>query len=375
MAPSEVRTVAHLIAPAAAGGAESVVLALSASARERSRVIVLNQVVGSSEPPHSFSEQLRKRNVRSHEVRCGRRRYAAEVRAVAELIRRENVDVLHAHGYHSTVVGYFAGRRAGIPIVATVHGYLSRNLKERFYNVVDRLLLRRFDAVIAVSQGIARQLVASGLRADRVMVVQNGLGAPNQAPDRLSARQSLGLDRLEQVVGWVGRLSPEKGADLFLQALSKSADSFRAVVIGDGSELQHLEQLARDLNVENRVQFAGFRADAAELLGAFDVLALSSRTEGTPMIILEAVSAGVPIVAFQTGGIPDLLDVDSAWLVAPLDVTAFGQALRESLASPGERSRRAESARARLGDRLSAENWLERVWRVYDHATRVAGRM
>jgi glycosyltransferase involved in cell wall biosynthesis len=365
---TRVGSVAHLIAPAPAGGAESVVVALTTADLEASRVIVLNQVADATEAPHPLSEQLRGRGVAVDELRCGRRRYVAEVREVAALIRQHGIDLLHTHGYHATVVGYHAARRAGVPVVATVHGYLSRNVKERFYNVVDRWLLRRFDAVIAVSQGIADQLVHSGVARDKVVIVQNGLTAPGRTPDRLRARQQLGLDPDQNVVGWVGRLSPEKGADLFLEALSGSDSTMSAVVIGEGPELPRLQQMAHELNVEEKVRFAGFQPDAAQLLPAFDVLALTSRIEGTPMVILEAVAARVPIVSFAIGGIPAVLDGETAWLVPPEDVRELRVALRAALDSPDERMKRAAAAQRKLEERISSEQWVKRVRQVYDRA-------
>jgi glycosyltransferase involved in cell wall biosynthesis len=364
---SPVKRVAHLIAPAPAGGAESVVLALASGAPDRSRVLVLNQVAGESAPPHTLTQQLRARGIVVEEIRCGRRRYAAEARLVAAWIDREGIDVLHTHGYHATVVGYFAARRARTPVVATVHGYLSRNLKERIYNVVDRWFLRRFDAVIAVSQGIGQQMLASGLDAGKLFVIQNGLTVVH-APDRDRARRELNLDASALVVGWVGRLSIEKGADLLLHAVARMDRGARVVVVGEGAEQNALDRLARELQISDRVWFVGFRPDASALLPAFDVLALSSRIEGTPMVILEAVAARVPIVAFRTGGIPDVLDDDSAWLVPPEDVAALAEALRDALAAPTERDRRATHAMTRLADRLSSDKWLERVWAAYEKA-------
>ncbi|HYC52476.1 MAG TPA: glycosyltransferase, partial [Gemmatimonadaceae bacterium] len=168
-------------------------------------------------------------------------------------------------------------------------------------------------------------------------------------------------------------LSPEKGADLLLQAL-RGADPMRAVIVGDGEERPRLERLAAELGVADRVTFAGFRAAAADLLPAFDVLALSSRTEGTPMVLLESVSAGIPIVSFAVGGIPDLLDEQSAWLVPPLDVNGLRVALGAALVSAPERAARASAARQRLSERLSPERWLARISLVYDQAARVARR-
>ena len=370
-------TVAHLIAPAPAGGAESVILALASAASDRSRVIVLNQVATGDDAAAPLSEQLRERGVTYDELRCGRRRYAAEVRAVAKLLRREAVSLLHTHGYHATVVGYFAAKAAGLPVVATVHGYLSRNAKERFYNVVDRFLLRRFDAVIAVSRQIAEQLSASGVPSSRVHVVQNGLSDRGAVlpSDRRRARHLLGVSETAPLVGWVGRLSPEKGADLLLDALAESDSTIQAVIVGDGAEAAALRERAARLGLSARTIFTGFRGDASALFPAFDVLALTSRREGTPMVLLEAVAAHVPIVAFRVGGIPDLLDDTTAWLVPPGSVSLLGEALRDALQSPERRAERAAAARRKIAEALSGERWLQRIDEVYRVALTTSPRM
>ena len=372
MTPSGSGAVAHVIAPSPSGGAESVVVALATAAADVSSVAVLNQTAAPADPPHPIAEQLRRRGVVVEEVRCGRRRYRAEAQQLATLLRRWRSTIVHTHGYHGTWVGYQAAQHAGIPAVATVHGYLTRSLKERFYNVLDRRLLRRFDAVIAVSEGIREQLIASGIPATRVHFVQNGF-APAAAMSREDARALLGLRDDLKVAGWVGRLSPEKGPDLFIRALAQTDPAVHAVVVGDGPEMPRMVALADTLGVSrDRVRFAGQLPDAARLLRAFDVLALTSRIEGTPMVILEAVNAGVPVVAYSVGGIPGLLSPDCAWLVPPADVKAFALALEEALGAASTGPVRAARAREQLMDRLSVEQWLRRVREVYggikDHA-------
>jgi glycosyltransferase involved in cell wall biosynthesis len=362
-------TVVHVIAPSPAGGAESVVVALAATDSRRTRVAALNQVADAFAPAHPLVEQLRARGVVAEEVRCGRRRYRAEVGALAALLRAWNAGLVHTHGYHGTWVGYHAAKRAGTPVVATVHGYLTRSLKERLYNHLDRRLLRRFHAVIAVSRPIHDQLVASGVDPRRVHLVQNGM-SPAQTLDRAGAREVLGLQPHARVIGWVGRLSPEKGPDLFLHALASLDRDAQAVIIGDGPELASLRILAERLRLTpDRLRFAGQQADAARLLPAFDALALTSRMEGTPMVVLEAVAAGVPVVTFEVGGIPGLLDRDSAWMVPAGDVAALGAALNRAVAPGSDGTARARHARERLQETLSPERWRDRVWQVYDRAT------
>ncbi len=354
--------VAHLIAPAPAGGAESVILALTRAAPDRTRVITLNQH-GHEDAELPFTRQLRENGIVVDEVRVGRRQYRREAREVARLVRAHGISLLQAHGYHGNIVGWLARRAAGVPVIGTAHGYLDRDVKERLYGRLDRWVMRRLDAAIAVSSGLERILLEHGHRRDRLAMIRNGMPAAPRLHERPQARAELGIRGDGPVVGWIGRLSIEKGADLFVDAIEATAPSVTGVLIGDGAER---ERLAARIGTSSRVVLAGQRPDAARLLSAFDLLAISSRTEGTPMVVLEAIGAGVPIVSFRVGGIPDVIDEASGWLVPALDAAALARALDEAIAVPDEARQRAARALARVTAELGIEAWLARVWALYE---------
>lgn len=364
-------TVVHIIAPAPMGGAESVVAALASARRESTAVIILHQGAAPDTPELPLTRVLRQAGVTVEEVRCGRRRYVAEALMSARVLKRMKASVVHTHGYHGNFVGWLAARVTGTPVVATAHGYLGRDTKERLFDAFDRFLLRRFDAAVAVSPGIRDLLEKRGVRPERLFLVQNGVAVSNSRLDPARAREELGLPADMPVVGWIGRLSFEKGADYFVRATAALSSRCCVVLVGDGMERAMLEGLAADLHVggdTGKLRFAGFREAAAELLPAFDILCLTSRTEGTPIVILEAVSAGVPIVAFSVGGIPALLDETSAWLVPLGDVEAFSRAVDDALASSSERRSRAATARRNLSRLLDVDRWAGELQRVYSFA-------
>ncbi len=364
--------VIHVIAPGLPlGGAEAVVEALAAADRSRTQVFVLSQIPREG-PPHPFQARLRERGITSREIRCGRRRYRAEVDAVEKELLTTKARVVHTHGYHADAVTYFAARRLKIPIVSTVHGFIRRSWKEHLYNVVDRRLLRRFNGVIGVSPAIVKELAGAGIAKDRIHFVPNGLGSPARRIGRADARAELGINDDRPVIGWIGRLSIEKGADLLLKAVALCDVPAHVVVIGEGPELPKLTAMLQSFpdEIRDRITLAGYRADAAGLLSAFDVFALSSRSEGTPIVILEAVAAGVPIASFAVGGIPHLLNDEIAFLVPAGDVKALGTALTDVLTAPGEAAKRARLAQAKLQDALSADRWLDGMQQVYRQATR-----
>jgi glycosyltransferase involved in cell wall biosynthesis len=167
-------------------------------------------------------------------------------------------------------------------------------------------------------------------------------------------------------VGWVGRLSGEKGPDLLLDALARiNRPDITTVLLGDGPDRAALERRVAEGVLRSSVRFVGGQVQAARLFSAFDVLAISSRTEGLPMVMLEAVAAHVPVVAFAVGGIPEVLDHATGWLAPPGDCDTLGRHLAAACDDIPGRSTRALEAARRSADLLATESWMEAVERVY----------
>src|SRR5262249_54808682 len=134
--------------------------------------------------------------------------------------------------------------------------------------------------------------------------------------DRAAARSALGLDPNQFVIGWVGRMTPEKGLDVMVDAMKALVDSpVMLCAVGDGAERAPCEARAASLGVSDHIRWAGLVREAGRYFQAFDVLALSSRTEGVPMVVLEAMAAEIPLVVTAVGGIPDVVSPREAMLV------------------------------------------------------------
>jgi glycosyltransferase involved in cell wall biosynthesis len=170
----------------------------------------------------------------------------------------------------------------------------------------------------------------------------------------------------------VGRLVPAKGADVFVDAVSILGDlRFCAVVIGEGAERPRLEAAIRTAKQEDKILLAGHVDDAAPLFKAFDLFVLSSRTEGTPITLFEAMAAGVPVVATAVGGVPHVLSSREALLVPPEDPRALAQGIRSALSAPQDSAERAERASKRLESDFTADQWLQRHELVYREVARM----
>ena len=350
----------HVLSPQAAGGLERVVELLAGGMAERGHAVaavVLLDPTGAAPP---IVEALEASGVAVTTVRAPARFYWREARAVSDAARSFQADIVHAHGYRADVVSVMAGRGRTQRLVSTVHGFVGGDPKNRLYEWLDRLVLRRFDAVIAVTASLHERMVRSGVSARRISLIENGVG-PDRALERDAARASLGLPRDRPCVGWIGRMSIEKGADLLVESLRPLATGGTEIVlIGDGPERNELERSAGP-----GFRFMGRVDDAGKYVAAFDVLVLSSRTEGTPMVLLEAMQAGVPVAAFGVGGVPSVLEGEVGWLVSPGDVEGLRESVQAILANPAEARRRADRGRARAQERFSLDAWLDRVESVY----------
>jgi glycosyltransferase involved in cell wall biosynthesis len=362
----------HIIAPSSVGGAEQVVLDLSralAFAGEEVHVAAVLDLVDA----HPFLRQLQE-PVRAHPIRLPPRAYGRERKKVKELFRDLAPDVVHTHGYRADVVDGPLARAAGIPAVTTVHGFTGGGLKNRMYELLQRRAHRGFDAVVAVSRPLAGELVRGGIAEERVHTIPNAREAPGELLSPGEARERLGVETDAFHVGWIGRVSHEKGPDLHLEALSRLRDlPFHATVIGDGRSREELTRRTLELGLADRIRWAGVIPEAGRLLRAFDVLVVSSRSEGTPMVVLEGMAAGVPLIVTRVGGVPDLVREEEAVLVPPESSGSLAEAVRRVFRDPEAARERARRAARRFEDVSSTEEWAAAHVALYSGLARNGG--
>lgn len=307
-------------------------------------------------------------SVKIREIRVppGLRHLVAERRAVRSLLSSHRPDLVHCHGFRPDILDSGIARGLGIPTVTTIHGESFMGGKTRVYEWLQWRNYRRFDAVIAVSSRLHQTAAARGVAPGRLRLIRNAWPGGVEFMSREAARAELRLAPNEPTVGWLGRMIPVKGGDLLLQALAMpSASGVTAVLIGDGAERERLRAIASQLGVEARVHFTGGIEGAARLLPAFDAFVLSSRSEGTPIVLLEAMSAGVPIVAARVGGVPDMVGEKEAVLVPPNDPDALASGLNHVLGHREAAEALARQARRRVEDQFSNTAWLKRHEDLY----------
>jgi len=356
----------HVVAPRDVGGLERVVQLLAQGQVRSGEEVHLAAVLEEGDANHPLIDALAAEGVTTHPIILPRRGYWRERAAMLELVRQLQPTVVHTHGYRPDVVDAGAARRLGIPTVTTVHGFTGGSWRNRFYERLQRRAYRAFAAVIVVSRPLGEELTRDGVPPHRVHLVQNAW--PPNAPslDRIAARRALGLSEGGFVVGWAGRLSDEKGPDVLIDALVHLTDLPVTVsMVGNGQQHGSLVARARQLGVERQVRWHGVVPDAGRYFAAFDVFVLSSHTEGTPIVLFEAMAAGVPIVATRVGGVPDVVSPAHAALVAPSDPVALAAEIRAVYRDPASGRARAQRAGERLLSDFAIAPWLERYAAIY----------
>ena len=289
-----------------------------------------------------------------------RRVSAAYARALRRLAKDERFDLVHAHVYASAAAAAIATLGTDVPLVITEH--TEAVWRDRGARLVTRWFCRRASRVIAVSDAVKRRLVKQDdIPPGKLALIPNAVPAnPDSGSGTPPLRDEL---RDRPLVGVLARLQPEKGVATFLKAgahVAKVVPQACFIVVGDGPLRTELEVLVRRLCIEQNVRFLGFRSDPRALIELLDVLVVPSLTEGAPLVVLEAMAAGVPIVASAVGGIPDQIRHEGeGLLVPPGDPEALGDAVLKLLRDPGLARRMGAS-----GCRKSAS--------VFSHATMVA---
>lgn len=344
--------VVQVIAPAPFGGAETVVLQLLGSLAGV-QLPTTTVALGVTDPSrHAWVCALREAGC---DVQCPPPSRSREFWQLAELLRKPGLVAVHSHGYRADFAAFLA-RPRGLRWVSTAHGFTGGGARMQIYEGADRWLLRRADRVLAVSSRL-QALLSHGRPADpRVQLVRN-VPAIIDRPGRAEARAVLGLPADATLVAWVGRFSHEKGADRLPALFAAPELACSLALVGDGplrepvlaglAPLGHLD-----------VQWLGVRRDIGRLLAAFDLLVLPSRTEGMPMVVLEAMAAGVPVAAFAVGDVGHAITERTGWCVAPDDLQALTAALTAALRDVSAREAKGAASRAYLAAHFPTHEWL-----------------
>lgn len=377
--------VVQLITRLIVGGAQETAL-LTAALADGSRfehVLVTGPQTG---PEGSLHDQARDRGVALMVVpelvrEVDPRRDLSVVPALVRLFRRLAPDVVHTHSSKAGIVGRWAARRAAVPrIVHTVHGWPFHAHQHPAvaagWRTLERVTAPLADRLVVVAETDRAKGLAAGIgRPDQYVTVRSGLELSGYGADALSraaVRHELGLPPDAVVLGAVNRLSAQKDPLTLVRALATPlgrSPSTRLLLVGDGPLRAQVEAQIEQLGVSSQVVLTGLRLDVPRLLTAMDVFVSTSRWEGLPRTVLQAMATGVPVVATATDGIVDVVASERTGLLAPVgDAAAVGAHAQRLIEDVGLRGRLVRAAAQQLPD-FDATGMVRQLEELYqaDH--------
>ncbi|MFL6246940.1 MAG: glycosyltransferase family 4 protein [Thermoanaerobaculia bacterium] len=346
------------------GGAESLVLPF-AKHLDRGRYELFVCSLGTI-GDNALEHELRASGIPVTNLGARNLRDARAFRRLRRFVEENRIDLVHAHLTYSAVWSALLSRITGIPSVASLHVAPSatreqkKTLRHRVMtDVRDRLMRFVLDrwssAVIMVSDALRQTYLASGgLRAEKLRVVHNGIEVERFHRDRAETGDA-------RIAVTVSVLRPAKGIEVLLDAV-RLLPEVQFVIVGDGP-MREEWQASSPVNV----QWTGFRRDVDAILAGCDLFVHPSLDDAFPTVLLEAMAAGLPVVASRVGGIPEIVeDGVTGRLVPPGDAQQLAAAIREVMGNAAM----GETAQRIARERFSTEAWIARLMRVYEEVLR-----
>ncbi len=363
--------IAHVVASFQVGGQEAMVLELATRQRVKGHRVIA--VTLEKSPPGPLQEAFTLAGIETLQIsRLGPRfDFTLPIR-LALALRRRAVEVVHVHNHSPYVYGTVAGSLLRCTVIATRHGSNERYGSPLWLR---RQLSRWVDSYVAVSTEIAENARSHGLATEpKLTVIDNGIDLEKYTPRpewRREVRAEFGVSDTARVIGIVGRLVEVKNVGLLLRScLPHLGAETQLFIVGDGPERNALESAATQHPNGGFARFLGQRKDVARLLNGIDLFALSSKIEGHPLAVIEAMATGLPVLAPKVGGIPDMVEDGRTGFLAGLVGSAYAERLTDALSQSASWPAMGQAGRAVAAERFSSETMAERYLALYEQARR-----
>ncbi len=360
------------------GGGPDKTILLSAEKHDRARVeVVVVYIRDVRDHEFQITEMARGRGLTYYEVPESGKFDPRVLRALRDIIIRHDINMIHGHDYKSDLFAYLVRKwlwRRSISLVSTAHAWVMLGLRGEFYRRLDLFLMKRFDLLLAVSQATKDEMVTAGIPGSKITVLYNGIDAEAWSPQCASEslRTEFKISSEIPVIGYVGRLMPEKDLTTWLRAASMVAKQFPKacfVLVGEGRDettLQELKDLATSLDIADRVIFPGYRRNLQPVYASFNLFVLSSLREGLPNSILEAMALGLPVVTTDVAGAKELVAHGKTGFVVPQgDPERMAQAMLDILSNEDTRKLMGKAGRLRIEQEFSFQQRLNKIEDLY----------
>jgi len=297
-----------------------------------------------------FTEQVKSCSIEVVQMPMERTFFFHRSVSFAKFLRDWDADLVHCHSaVTGTILARIGAYLAGVPLISHVHienKFSDVRWIQKLQIILDNITAIVADKIITISNATKSSLIDQGISSNKITVIHNGISLTehfDDMPEIDQLRSTLGLQKNSHIVGTVARLCPVKGQREFILAARNICNLYpntEFLVIGEDYEFEgkyrsNLENLVKELDLEEFVHFLGFRSDVRRLIYCFEIFVLPSWIEGLPVTILEAMAARKPVVATSVGGVPELvLDGETGILVPPRDVPGLSKAIESLLEQP-----------------------------------------
>ena len=368
--------VLHVIDSGGLYGAELMLLNLAQEQLQLGCTVTIASISEPNIPPKEIDNEARKRGIPLKRFIMKPGISYSGAKSILCYGIKEGFQLIHSHGYKGNILlGVLPIITRELPVVTTIHGYTSTRLLSKMYvyEWLDRRMWCRLDGVVLVNRQMLSHSGIKRVKHRKLAVIENGIPFDAETwdiPDNESTRQIKTFCKQGIIVGSVGRYSPEKGFDLLIRAVKILKDNgldIKLLLIGEGTERRHLEQLIAECELHNSVLLTGYYQEAYKLMPLMDVCVISSHTEGLPITLLEAIRACVPIIATKVGGIPDVLEYGKyGKLVTPGDVSQLARAIADVHRETEKYKQNAVEARNYFVRRYSARKMADSYLDFYN---------
>ncbi len=322
-----------------------------------------------------FAQEARQEGFTTHEIVMNHKLDLGTIRPIRALVRDRRIDIIHTHGVRANLAARLAGRRESIPVVTTFHSLLQYDYTSSYEAAMARWLTRLTNfctnQFIAISGAVREDLLTMGVKSEKISVIYNGLDLSllKTGPSSTEIRQQLGIRPEQRVIATVARLHPVKGHKHLLAAARQVVRQYPEalfLLVGEGPERPAIERAIREMDLAHHVIMTGFYPEVNDLYPVMEIFVLPSLMEGMGLVLLEAMNFGVPVIATQVGGIPEIIqDGESGLLVSPADSEGLAIAISWLLDSPVIQRQLVTGGRRRSKD-FTIDNMTRQTEAIYE---------
>ncbi|OQY09054.1 MAG: hypothetical protein B6I30_10410 [Desulfobacteraceae bacterium 4572_187] len=320
-----------------------------------------------------FKKDAQQLGIDTYFLNQGRHAYISLIKQAIKIIKNRQINIVQTHGFKPSVIGFFLKLICRVKWICFMHGTTSENFKVKLYNFIDNIVQCFAHRTVIVSEA-QRDKIFLGHNHLRVRVLHNAVDfknpLPNNSKDYSPVQEALKLTSDSKLLVVVGRLSPEKGVDVFIKAfgiLAADTPEVHAIIVGDGQELKKLEAQVLKANFQDRIHFVGYSESPGNYINEAYLVVVPSRSEGIPNVVLEAMALGKPVVSTAVGGVPEIIeDGISGRLVPSERPDLLAKAIQEILSNFALYQRISAGGKKRVQIDFEVMGRVRRLLALYD---------